>query len=58
MEKPFGWLKQTGPLAQLKLRGLAKVDLVFVFSCAAHNLMRLPKLFANEQQQKPQPHCA
>ncbi len=40
------WLKQTGPLRQVKLRGLEKVDWLFVFSCAAHNLIRLPKLMA------------
>jgi hypothetical protein len=28
------------------LRGLEKVDWLFVFSCAAHNLIRLPKLIA------------
>jgi transposase len=44
VEKSFGWLKQTGPIRQVKLRGLHKVDWIFVFSCAAHNLMRLPKL--------------
>jgi hypothetical protein len=26
----------------VKLRGLHNVDWLFVFSCAAHNLMRLP----------------
>ena len=26
IQKIFGWLKQTGPLAQVKLRGLSKVD--------------------------------
>ncbi len=46
IEKGFGWLKQTGPLRQVKLRGLAKVDWLFVFRCAAHNLTRLPKLIA------------
>src|SRR5271156_2221134 len=46
IEKSFGWLKQTGPLRQVKLRGLAKVDWLFVFSCAAHNLLRLPRLIA------------
>jgi transposase len=46
VEKGFGWLKQTGPLRQVKLRGLEKVDWLFVFSCAAHNLIRLPKLLA------------
>jgi hypothetical protein len=33
VEKPFGWLKQTEPLKKVKLRGLAKVDWLFVFSC-------------------------
>jgi transposase len=46
VEKGFGWLKQTGPLRQVKLRGLHKVDWLFVFSCAAHNLCRLPRLMA------------
>ena len=46
IEKGFGWLKRTGPLRQVKLRGMAKVDWLFVFSCAAHNLIRLPKLIA------------
>ncbi len=46
VEKGFGWLKQIGPLRQLKLRGIEKVDWLFVFSCAAHNLLRLPKLMA------------
>ena len=44
VEKGFGWLKQTGPIRQVKLRGLPKVDWLFVFSCAAHNLLRLPRL--------------
>ena len=46
IEKGFGWLKQTGPLRQVKLRGLEKVDWLFVFGCAAHNLIRLPRLMA------------
>jgi IS5 family transposase len=46
VEKSFGWLKQTGPIRQVKLRGLHKVDWIFVFSCAAHNLLRLPRLIA------------
>ena len=29
---------------KVKLRGLAKVDWLFVFSCAAFNLIRIPKL--------------
>jgi transposase len=46
VEKGFGWLKQTGPMRQVKMRGLHKVDWLFVFSCAAHNLCRLPRLMA------------
>jgi transposase len=49
VEKPFGWLKQTAGLAQVKVRGLAKVDCAFVFGCAAHNLLRLPRLMAQQQ---------
>jgi len=48
VEKSFGWLKQTGPLRQVKLRGREKVDWLFLFSCAAHNLLRLPKLIAKQ----------
>jgi transposase len=58
VEKSFGWLKQTGPLRQVKLRGLHKVDWIFVFSCAAHNLMRLPRLIATHLQQGSQQTCA
>lgn len=58
VEKSFGWLKQTGPIRQVKLRGLHKVDWIFVFSCAAHNLMRLPRLIASYLQQGPQQKCA
>jgi len=46
LEKGFGWLKQTGPIRQVKLRGVHKVDWMFVFSCAAHNLCRMPRLMA------------
>jgi transposase len=49
VEKGFGWLKQTAQVRQTKHRGLEKVDWVFVFSCAAHNLIRLPKLIAQQQ---------
>jgi transposase len=58
VEKGFGWLKQTGPLRQVKLRGLEKVDWLFVFSCAAHNLLRLPGLIAQRQTAKLQEQCA
>jgi transposase len=44
VEKPFGWLKSVGGLKKVKLRGLPKVDWLFVFGCAAFNLMRIPRL--------------
>jgi transposase len=46
VEKPFGWLKQTAGLKKIKLRGLEKVRWLFVFGCAAYNLLRIPKLRA------------
>src|SRR5271169_6623419 len=58
IEKGFGWLKQTGPLRQVKLRGLDKVDWLFVFSCAAHNLIRLPRLIAQRTMQGLREQCA
>jgi len=58
VEKGFGWLKQTGPLRQVKLRGIEKVDWLFVFSCAAHNLLRLPKLISQRSAARLQPQCA
>jgi transposase len=44
VEKPFWWMKQIGGLRKVKLRGLAKVEWLFVFACAAYNLLRIPKL--------------
>ena len=44
IEESFGWSKTVGGLAQVKVRGLAKVRAVFVFGVAAYNLVRLPKL--------------
>jgi len=44
VEKPFGWMKQIGGLRKVKLRGLQKVEWLFVFTCAAYNLLRIPKL--------------
>jgi transposase len=46
IEPAFGWLKCIGPLRKIKLRGLANVDRLVVFSSAAFNLLRLPKLLA------------
>ncbi len=46
IEEGFGWAKEIAGLAQVKLRGLARVDCAFVLSLAAYNLVRLPKLLA------------
>jgi transposase len=44
IEPAFGWLKTIAWMRKIKLRGLAKVDWLFVFASAAFNLIRLPKL--------------
>lgn len=44
VEKPFGWMKQDRPMRQVKLRGLKRVDWLFCFCAAAHNLLRLARL--------------
>jgi transposase len=58
VEKCFGWLKQTGPLSQVKYRGVEKVDWLFVFSCAAHNLIRLPRLITQQPPTRLMHQCA
>jgi len=44
IEPAFGWLKTIAWIRNVKLRGLPKVDWLFVFASAAFNLIRLPKL--------------
>ena len=44
IEPAFGWLKTIAWIRKVKLRGLEKVDWLFVFASAAFNLIRLPKL--------------
>jgi transposase len=44
IEECFGWLKTIALLRKVRHRGLAKVDWVFVFACAAYNLVRLRNL--------------
>jgi transposase len=46
IEEVFGWTKTTGGTAQVKVRGLAKVQAVFTFAIMAYNLVRIPKLLA------------
>jgi transposase len=44
IEEVFGWIKTVAGLNQVKVRGLAKVQAVFIFAIAAYNLVRIPKL--------------
>ena len=44
IEEVFGWSRITGGLAQLKVRGLARVQAVFTLGMVAYNIVRLPKL--------------
>ena len=46
IERVFAWFKPIAGFRKVKLRGLAKVDRLFVFACAAFNLKRLPRLLA------------
>jgi transposase len=46
IEEVFGWIKTTAGLAQLKVRGLAKVQAVFTFAITAYNLVRISNLLA------------
>ena len=48
IETVFGDAKQHGILRQVKLRGLAKVELLFTLAATVVNLRRLPKLRAPE----------
>ena len=45
VEEGFGWTKTVGGLAQVKVRGLAKVRAAFVFAMAASAIVRLPSLW-------------
>jgi transposase len=44
IEEIFGWIKTTGGLGQLKVRGLKKANTTFLLALAAYDLVRLPKL--------------
>ena len=39
-------MKRVGGMCKVKLRGLDNVRWLFVFACAAYNLLRIPKLQA------------
>jgi transposase len=44
IEECFGWLKTIALLRKVRHRGLAKVDWIFAFACAAYNLVRMRNL--------------
>lgn len=44
IEECFGWLKTIALLRKVRHRGVAKVDWIFAFACAAYNLVRLRNL--------------
>jgi len=44
IEEIFGWVKSTGGLDQLKVRGIEKAKTTFLLGLAAYDLIRLPKL--------------
>lgn len=46
IEEAFGWIKDVGGQRKTRFRGVDRVDWAFVFSAAAYNLVRLPKLLA------------
>ena len=44
VEKAFGWMKQTGGLKKIKLRGIDKVGWLVTYTAAAYNLLRIKTL--------------
>jgi transposase len=44
IEQGFGWAKTIGPIRQVMVRGLKKVDQLFVLTMAAYNLTRMRTL--------------
>ena len=46
IEEANGWIKEIGGMAQTKLRGLKRVEWMFVLRTAAYDLVRLPRLLA------------
>lgn len=44
IEQGFGWAKLIGPIRQVMVRGIKKVDQIFVLTMAAYNLVRMRTL--------------
>ena len=47
IEEAFGWAKSAAGLRKTKHRGVARVGWQFIFTMAAYNLIRLPRLLAD-----------
>jgi hypothetical protein len=41
IEQSFGWAKFVGPIRQVMVRGIKKVDQLFVLTMAAYNLVHM-----------------
>jgi hypothetical protein len=62
IEQGFGWAKTVGRMRQVMVRGLKKVDQMFVLNMAAYNLVRMRSLgqvrsgsnCGNEAKNRPQ----
>ena len=50
VEEAFGWAKTVAGLRKMRHRGLLKVDWQFTLAMAAYDLVRLPKLLAEDVQ--------
>jgi transposase len=46
IEEPFGWMKTVGVMRKTRHRGRELVEWFFVFTAAAYNLVRIPKILA------------
>ena len=62
VEEPFGWGKTIGGLARPMLRGVKKLDFKFIWTMAAYDLIKLPRLIGSrlmdgETRQSPSPAC-
>ena len=44
IEQGFGWAKFIGPIRQVMVRGIKKVDQIFMMAMAAYNLVRMRTL--------------
>jgi len=44
IEQGFGWAKSVGGMRQVMVRGLKRVDQMFVLTMAAYNLVRMRSL--------------